>query len=80
MDAGPNQRRSVTTSNRRLRELKRRGRGCGRVRVHDDGTYIAMDDDLIHDAPVMDDIAMDDDPTGNDADIIDEDIPTQPFL
>ncbi|CAL5321104.1 protein MAIN-LIKE 1-like [Camellia sinensis] len=38
-----------------------------------------MDDDFIHDVPVMDDIAMDDDPTGDDADIVDEDILTQPF-
>ena len=47
--------------------------------MHDDDTHIAMDDDPIHDAPVMDDIAMDDDPIGDDADIVDEDILTQPF-
>ncbi|XP_028103881.1 protein MAIN-LIKE 2-like [Camellia sinensis] len=34
-----------------------------------------MDDDHVHDAPVMDDIVMDDDP--DDADIVDEDILTQ---
>ncbi|XP_028065031.1 protein MAIN-LIKE 1-like [Camellia sinensis] len=39
-----------------------------------------MNDDPIHDAPVMDDIAMDDDPTGGNIDIVDEDILTQPFL
>ncbi|XP_028059583.1 protein MAIN-LIKE 2-like [Camellia sinensis] len=39
-----------------------------------------MDDDPIHDAPVMDNIAMNDDPTSDYADIIDEDILTQPFL
>lgn len=82
MDVGPSERRSVTASNRRLRELERRGHGHGhgrRRRRHDD-THIAMDDDPIHGAPIMDDIAMDDDPTGDDADIIDEDILTQPFL
>ncbi|GMP63753.1 hypothetical protein CsSME_00025321 [Camellia sinensis var. sinensis] len=84
MDPGPSQRRSVTASNRRLCELENAecgcGRGHGRTRVHDDDTHIAMDDDPIHDAPVIDDIAMDDDPTGDDADIVDKDILTQPFL
>ncbi|XP_028067632.1 protein MAIN-LIKE 1-like [Camellia sinensis] len=80
MDVGPNVRWSVTASNRRLRELERRGRRRGRARVHDDDMHIAMDDDPIHGAPVMDDIAMDDDPTGDDVDIVDEDILTQPFL
>ncbi|XP_028092440.1 protein MAIN-LIKE 1-like [Camellia sinensis] len=81
MDVGPSERRSVTASNRRLRELERRGRGCGRgrARVHDDDMHIAMDDDPIHGAPVMDDIAMDDDPIGDGANIVDEDILTQPF-
>ncbi|XP_028070431.1 protein MAIN-LIKE 1-like [Camellia sinensis] len=85
MDVGPSEHRSVTASNRRLRELERRGRGrgrergCGRARVHDDDMHIAMDDDPIHGAPVMDDITMDDDPIGDDADIVDEDILTQPF-
>ncbi|XP_028072408.1 protein MAIN-LIKE 2-like [Camellia sinensis] len=76
MDAGPNQRRLVTALNRRLRELENVGRGRerGHAQVHDDGMHIAMDDDPIHDAPVMDD-----DPTSDDADIVDEDILTQPF-
>ncbi|XP_028113887.1 protein MAIN-LIKE 2-like [Camellia sinensis] len=75
IDVGPSERRSITASNRRLRELERRGR----ARVHDDDMHIAMDDDPIHGAPVMNDIAMDDDSTGYDADIVDEDILTQPF-
>ncbi|XP_028052870.1 protein MAIN-LIKE 1-like [Camellia sinensis] len=85
MDVGPSEHRSVTASNRRLRELERRGRGrgrgCGRgrARVHDDDMHIAMDDNPIHGASVMDDIAIDDDPIGDDADIVDEDILTQPF-
>ncbi|KAF5932475.1 hypothetical protein HYC85_028646 [Camellia sinensis] len=80
MDAGPNQRRLVIASNRRLRELENAERRRGHARVRDDDTHIAMDDDPIHDTPGMDDIAMNDDPTGDDVDIIDEDILTQPFL
>ncbi|XP_028087511.1 protein MAIN-LIKE 2-like [Camellia sinensis] len=73
MDAGPSQRQSVIASNRRFRELENverececgYGRGC--ARVHNDDADIAMDDDLIHDAPVMKNIAMKDDPIGDDA-------------
>ncbi|GMP58540.1 hypothetical protein CsSME_00022169 [Camellia sinensis var. sinensis] len=81
MDVGLSERRSVTASNRRLCELERRRRGCGRgrARVHDDDMHIAMDENPIHGAPAMDDIAMDDDPIGDDVDIVDEDILTQPF-
>ncbi|XP_028122752.1 uncharacterized protein LOC114319885 [Camellia sinensis] len=79
MDTGPSEHRSVTDSNRKLYELERGGCERGRARVHNDDTHIAMDDDPIHDAPVIDDIAMDDDPTGDNADIVDEDILTQPF-
>ncbi|XP_028127585.1 protein MAIN-LIKE 1-like [Camellia sinensis] len=47
--------------------------------VHDDDAHIVIDDDTIHDAPVMDNITMDDDPAGDDVGIVHEYILTQPF-